>query len=87
MEHLWDGYHTITNNGIGDTYAEVSIQEQRIWIYKNGQLVVTTPVVTGRHEVNEDTPSGVWYIMYKQSPSTLKGSEVGNLNYSVKVAY
>lgn len=81
------GYHTITNQGISDTYAEVSIQEQRIWIYKNGQLVVTTPVVTGRHDVNEDTPSGVWYIMYKQSPSTLKGSEVGNLNYSVKVAY
>ncbi|MCM2535859.1 L,D-transpeptidase/peptidoglycan binding protein [Neobacillus pocheonensis] len=81
------GYHTTTNNGIGDTYAEVSIQEQRIWIYKNGQLVVTTPVVTGRHDVNEDTPTGVWYIMYKQSPSVLKGSEVGNQNYSVKVSY
>ena len=34
------GYETSTNNGIGDTYAEVSIAEQRIWIYKDGQLVV-----------------------------------------------
>jgi hypothetical protein len=81
------GYHVTTNNGIGDTYAEVSIKEQRIWLYKNGQLVVTTPVVTGWHGVNQDTPSGVWYIEYKESPSILTGSEVGSPNYSVKVNY
>lgn len=81
------GYHVTTNNGIGDTYAEVSIKEQRIWIYKNGQLVVTTPVVTGWHGVNQDTPTGVWYIEYKESPSILTGSEVGSPNYSVKVNY
>lgn len=81
------GYHVTSNNGIGDTYAEVSIKDQRIWLYKNGQLVVTTNVVTGRHDANEDTPKGVWYIQYKQSPSTLTGSEVGNSNYSVKVKY
>lgn len=81
------GYHNPTNNGIGDTYAEVSIKEQRIWIYKNGQLMVTTHVVTGRHDTLEDTPIGVWYIEYKKSPSTLRGSEVGNPNYSVKVDY
>ena len=81
------GYQVTTNNGIGDTYAEVSIKDQRIWIYKNGQLKLTTNVVTGWHGVNQDTPKGVWYIEYKQSPSILKGSEVGNLNYSVKVSY
>lgn len=81
------GYETTTNNGIGDTYAEVSIAEQRIWIYKNGQLVLTTNVVTGRHNTHEDTSPGVWYILFKRSPSTLVGSEVGNPNYSVKVAY
>jgi hypothetical protein len=81
------GYHTTTNHGIGDTYAEVSIEDQRIWIYKNGKLEATTPVVTGRHDVHEDTPKGVWYIMYKQSPSILVGSEVGNPHYSIKVAF
>ncbi|MFD2618629.1 L,D-transpeptidase family protein [Terrilactibacillus laevilacticus] len=81
------GYHTTSNNGIGDTYAEVSIKDQRIWIYKNGKLQVTTHVVTGTHVYNEDTPKGVWYIEYKASPSTLTGSEVGNPNYSVKVNY
>lgn len=81
------GYHTTTNHGIGDTYAEVSIKEQRIWIYKDGKLKATTPVVTGRHDTNEDTPKGVWYIEYKETPSILSGSEVGNPNYSVKVNY
>jgi hypothetical protein len=81
------GYNVTTNNGIGDTYAEVSIQEQQAFFYKNGQLVLTTNVVTGRHNTNEDTDPGVWYIEYKESPSILKGSEVGNANYSVKVNY
>lgn len=81
------GYGTTTNNGIGDTYAEVSIAAQRIWIYKNGHLALTTNVVTGRHNTNEDTSPGVWYILFKQSPSTLEGSEAGNPHYSVKVAY
>ncbi|WP_090636461.1 L,D-transpeptidase family protein [Neobacillus massiliamazoniensis] len=81
------GYQTTTNNGIGDTYAEVSIAEQRIWIYKNGQLMVTTNVVTGWHGVDQDTPPGVWYIEFKRSPSILRGSEVGNPNYEVPVTY
>ncbi|GGE25903.1 hypothetical protein GCM10011391_00340 [Pullulanibacillus camelliae] len=81
------GYHNPTNHGIGDTYVEVSIKAQRIWVYRQGQLAVTTPVVTGTHAYNEDTPKGVWYIEYKASPSVLKGSEVGNPNYSIKVQY
>ena len=81
------GYNNITNNGIGGTYAEVSIQQQRIWLYRNGQMVVTTNVVTGRHDVSEDTHPGVWYILYKKSPSILVGSEVGMTNYRVPVAY
>lgn len=81
------GYHTTANHGIGFTYAEVSLKDQRIWIYKNGQMVLTTRVVTGRHDTNEDTPKGLWYIEYKQSPSVLKGSEAGDPHYSVKVKY
>jgi hypothetical protein len=81
------GYETTTNNGIGDSYAEVSIAQQRIWIYKNGQLVVTTNVVTGKHSTSEDTTPGVWYILYKRTPYTLKGSAVGKADYAVDVNY
>lgn len=81
------GYETTTNNGIGGNYAEVSIAEQRIWIYKNGQLVLTTNVVTGKHSTGEDTSKGVWYILFKRTPYTLKGSAVGKADYSVDVDY
>lgn len=87
--HGWSGegygYNTTTNNGIGDTYAEVSIAEQKIWIYKNGKLVVTTNVVTGKHSTGEDTSKGVWYILYKRTPATLRGSHVGSGSYEVEV--
>ena len=81
------GYDTIANNGIGDTYAEVSIAEQRIWIYKNGKLIVTTNVVTGNHSTGHDTSPGVWYILYKQTPSVLTGRENGKITYQVDVNY
>lgn len=81
------GYETTTNNGIGDTYAEISIKDQRIWIYREGKLVLTTHVVTGKHSTGEDTSPGVWYILYKRTPYTLTGSSVGNPNYSIKVDY
>ncbi|MDR7002372.1 L,D-transpeptidase family protein [Neobacillus niacini] len=89
--HGWNdegyGYDTIANNGIGDTYAEVSIAEQRIWIYKNGKLIVTTNVVTGTHSTHHDTSPGVWYILYKRSPSVLTGRENGKITYQVDVNY
>jgi len=81
------GYNTLTNNGIGDTYAEVSIKEQRIWLYKDGKLILSTHVVTGKHSTQQDTLPGVWYILYKRSPYTLTGSTAGNPNYSIEVDY
>ncbi|MDN3017199.1 L,D-transpeptidase family protein [Paenibacillus sp. BSR1-1] len=81
------GYEAITNNGIGGSYAEVSIAEQRIWIYKNGKLVVTTNVVTGTHSTHHDTSPGVWYILYKQTPAVLTGRENGKITYQVDVNY
>ncbi|PGS48452.1 L,D-transpeptidase family protein [Bacillus sp. AFS041924] len=91
LGHGWNnegyGYTTTSNNGIGDTYAEVSISEQRIWLYKNGKLVVTTNVVTGKHITGEDTSKGVWYILYKRTPSILRGSHVGSGSYEIEVNY
>ncbi|MGE8205381.1 L,D-transpeptidase family protein [Heyndrickxia sp. NPDC080065] len=81
------GYETTANNGIGNTYAEVSIADQHIWIYKNGKLVVSTDVVTGKHSTGEDTSPGIWYILYKRTPYTLKGTAVGKGAYEVEVNY
>jgi len=81
------GYETTANNGIGGNYAEVSIKEQKIWIYRNGKLAVTTHVVTGKHSTGEDTSPGIWYILFKRTPYTLKGSAVGKPDYEIEVSY
>lgn len=79
--HGWEGegygYETVANNGIGDTYAELSISEQRVWIYKDGEMVFTTNVVTGNHSSGEDTLKGVWYVLFKRTDYVLTGQRSG----------
>ncbi len=63
-------------NDIDGTYVEISISEQRMWFYKNGTLLVDTPVVTGNPNNGNGTPSGgVWRLKDKASPSTLVGRD------------
>ena len=81
------GYGVLANNGIGDNYAEISIAEQRIWIYRDGKQVFTTDVVTGNHNTGEDTLKGVWYVLYKRSPYLLQDSRVGGSPYAIEVNY
>ena len=53
---------------IGDTYAEICIEQQMMWIYKNGEVVAETAVTTGTHSTGQDTPSGcVWAIDGKEA--------------------
>lgn len=82
------GYGVTENNGIGNTYAVISIADQHAWFYKNGKCVDDADVVTGKMSNKADqTPKGVWYIMYKQSPSVLKGTSDNGSKYSSKVSY
>lgn len=46
---------------IGNTYIEVSINDQHLWYYKDGNLVLDCAVVTGTQGVH-DTPIGCYYI-------------------------
>ena len=55
---------------VGNTYVEISIDQQHMWYYKNGKLVVETDVVTGNYGTS-DTPKGAYSIIYKASPATL----------------
>ncbi len=70
-------------NDIGDTYVEVSIGRQEMWVYQNGELVVDTAVVTGNEGAGNGTPSnGIWYIYSKDRNATLVGE-----GYSQPVDY
>lgn len=64
------GYDVTKNDGIGNTYAEVSIGDQHAWFYRDGKLVCDFDVVTGKESTNNGTPKGLWYIMYQQGAVT-----------------
>ncbi|MBB1078416.1 L,D-transpeptidase family protein [Limosilactobacillus sp. STM2_1] len=81
------GYDITSNNGIGDTYAEVSIADQHAWFYKDGKCVLSTDIVSGTNNKDNETPKGVWYIMYQQTPSVLRGLNDDGSKYASKVQY
>ncbi|MCD8022111.1 MAG: L,D-transpeptidase/peptidoglycan binding protein, partial [Lachnospiraceae bacterium] len=60
-------------NDVGDTYVEIDYTNQRMWYYKDGELLVETPVVTGDVSDGNASPEGMYYIVYKQTDATLKG--------------
>ncbi len=61
------------DNDIGDTYVEIDYTNQRMWYYKDGELLVETPVVTGNTSAGNASPEGLYYIVYKQQDATLTG--------------
>lgn len=63
---------TTTNNGIGNTYVEVSKEKQHLWFYKDGELIIETDVVTGNYG-KTDTDNGIWAVMYKTKGTYLTG--------------
>ncbi|MGX4645484.1 L,D-transpeptidase family protein [Holzapfeliella sp. JNUCC 80] len=78
------GYNT-SGTDIGDTYVEVNIASQKLWIYKQGQLVLTTDVVTGLP--GQDTPKGVWAVWSKQQNAVLRGLNNDGSPYASPVNY
>ncbi|GAA3625852.1 L,D-transpeptidase family protein [Lactobacillus hamsteri] len=79
-----------SNNGIGKNYIVVSIKKQEVWVVRKGKVVVhLNDVVTGTYTGGKGnrTPTGVWYIQYKESPSTLRGTNDDGSSYASKVQY
>lgn len=68
--------------GVGDSYVEVDIQNQHVYLYIDGVCELDSPCVTGTVSKQMDTPTGVFYIEYKQRNRTLRGE-----NYATPVSY
>ncbi|WP_061205093.1 L,D-transpeptidase family protein [Lactobacillus crispatus] len=89
-----EGYSTYahgygkSNHGIGQNYVVVSIKNQELWVVRKGKVAVhLNDVVTGTEDKGNATPKGVWYIMYKESPSVLRGYNDDGSKYASKVQY
>ena len=74
-----------SNSDLGDSYVEIDMGSQHVWLYMDGEEEVSTDCVTGlASDPSRKTPEGTYTLYYKESPSVLKGE---NNEYETKVTY
>lgn len=69
-------------NDYGNTYVEINLTTQHIWLYKDGVLMVEGPIVSGTASSRYATPSGIYGLTYKERNAILRGE-----NYAAPVSY
>ena len=82
--------YSMTGDDIGNTYVEVDLGNQHLWYYKEGTLIMDTDFVSGTYTVSDRrTPSGTYYLMYKQKDQVLRGTRRadGTYEYESPVKY
>lgn len=76
---------------MGNTYAEVDLSAQHMWLFQGGQVVLDSDVVTGNPNIwNRETPSGVYSILEMQQNKTLVGEidpRTGKPEYETPVSF
>ena len=77
------------NNGFGDTYVEVSLTEQHLWIYVDGETVLETDIVSGTNDRKHRTPAGAYFAYDKKRDTILRGDKQddGEWGYETHVNY
>ena len=76
-----------SDSSIGTTYVEIDLTSQHLWIYKNGTLVLATPVVTGNVAKGTATPPGNYKVYFMQLDRVLKGEDWDGTMYEMPVHY
>ncbi len=66
----------------GNSYVEIDLTNQHVYVYKDGSLVVETDCVTGKLTNGNGTPAGAFYIVFKQKDAVLRGE-----GYETPVSY
>lgn len=65
----------------GDTYVEINLTAQHLFLYKDGQKILETDFVSGA-PFHTETPNGVYGITYKERAHTMTGED-----YRVETSY
>ncbi len=74
----------------GSRYVDVDLSEQHARFYDGGSVIWESDFVSGKPDPEMATPTGVYVLNGKQSPSTLIGSmvpETGEPEYETEVEY
>lgn len=62
------------NCDLGESYVEIDLTNQHVWLYINGEEIVSSDCVSGDMTIEgRMTPAGTYTLYYKESPSILKG--------------
>lgn len=66
----------------GDSYVEIDLSRQVLWLYEDGELTLISNIVSGLMNTDRQTPGGIYSVKYKQSPAVLRG-----VDYASPVTY
>lgn len=81
------GYGSGDPNSVGDDYIEIDLQNQHMWLYKDGKLVMETPIVSGFAGSSETIP-GAYAVWSMDRNATLVGTNVQlNTSYRQPVSW
>ncbi len=58
----------------GNTYVEISLDEQRMWYYVDGEIIVSTGIVSGLATESRATPTGCFQVLDKLTDHRMQGS-------------
>lgn len=70
------------DDDIGNSYVEIDLTSQHLWVYKDGEMVVESDFVSGNVSKGYNTPVGIYGITYKERDATLRGQ-----GYASPVSY
>lgn len=90
IEPVYERYgyeRTADGTDIGNTYIEVDISRQYLWFYKNGELIIESPLVTGLTSPGWETNVGVGSILSKAANAKLEGFDFTGEPYKTPVDY
>ena len=66
----------------GNSYVEINLTAQHMFLYKDGKLVVDSDFVSGNVSKGNATPTGAYGVTYTEKNATLRGA-----NYATPVSY
>ena len=69
-------------NDYGDSYVEINLTAQHLFLYKDGALIVESDFVSGNLAKGHATPTGAFGLTYKTTDAVLRGED-----YATPVKY
>ena len=62
-------------NDYGNSYVEINLTAQHLFLYVNGKLILESDFVSGNLSKNNGSPTGAYGLTYKQKGATLRGAD------------